>query len=120
MTILKKDVTEDKKTFYTFIDESFYPSKNKRGVIVRAIFYFPNVFVQGNITIKYLTRDHKRPQSIYGQYVEIYSKVTKKTLTMPLKELQEGLKSDDWSQKLADTLLKSTFGQSNELKRALN
>jgi hypothetical protein len=74
----------------------------------------------GNVTIKYLTRDHKRPQSIYDQYVEIYSKVTKKTLTMPLKELQEGLKSEDWSQKLADTLLKSTFGQSNELKRALN
>jgi hypothetical protein len=46
MTILKKDVTEEGKIFYTFIDESFYSSKNKKGVIVRAAFYFPNVFVQ--------------------------------------------------------------------------
>jgi hypothetical protein len=34
---------------------------------------------RGNVTIKYLTKHHKQPQSINDQYVEkIYSKVTKK------------------------------------------
>ncbi|MDR0739670.1 MAG: hypothetical protein LBF00_02225 [Mycoplasmataceae bacterium] len=66
-----------------------------------------------DITVRYLTKDHKQPQSISDQYVEIYSKVTQKTLTMPLKELQEGLKSSNYVQKLAYTLLKSPFGPLN-------
>ncbi|MDR0674651.1 MAG: hypothetical protein LBF36_00040 [Mycoplasmataceae bacterium] len=73
----------------------------------------------GNIRLRYLTKDHKAAHSINDQYVEIYSKSTQKTLVMPLKELQEGLKSQDYGLNLVHTLLKSTFKQSNKPKTEL-
>jgi hypothetical protein len=53
MTILKKDVTEEGKIFYTFIDENFKPSKSGKGVIVRGAFYFPASFVKNSKNTQY-------------------------------------------------------------------
>ncbi|MDR0674650.1 MAG: hypothetical protein LBF36_00035 [Mycoplasmataceae bacterium] len=46
MTIVKKDISKDGKTFYTFIDESFKETKSGKGVIVRAALYFPKSFIK--------------------------------------------------------------------------
>ncbi|MDR2369530.1 MAG: hypothetical protein LBD63_02785 [Mycoplasmataceae bacterium] len=46
MTIVKKDISKDGKTFYTIIDENFKLTKKGNGVIARIGVYFPNTFVQ--------------------------------------------------------------------------
>jgi hypothetical protein len=53
MTIVKKEISKDGKTFYTIIDENFKPTKKGHGVIARVGVYFPNAFVQTSQDGKY-------------------------------------------------------------------